>query len=161
MFLNLKSGITCLIIFIFTITFSAKSEVKLRSFYECENKDYNFEITQNDLTRVKLMGGEEYVASATKNQKLYKKKKKENTFQWGRIIVSESIQIRYFQVVLGKKMHVYSSRLNEKELASIVKLSKEDKVGNKLESLKAKIFYSKKPEYLGTLNCEIKNQIQY
>jgi hypothetical protein len=161
MSLNLKLGIPCLIIFLFIIIFSAKSEIKLRSFYECENKDYNFEITQNDLTRVKLMGGEEYVASATKNQKLYKKKKRENTFQWGRIIVSESIQIRYFQVVLGKKLHVYSSQLSEKELASIIKIAKEDKVGNELESLKAKIFYSKKPEYLGRLNCEIKNQIQY
>ena len=59
MSLNFKLAIPCLIILIFTITFSAKSEVKLRSFYECENKDYNFEITQNDLTRVKLMGGEE------------------------------------------------------------------------------------------------------
>ena len=109
------------------------------------------------------MGGEEYVASATKNQKLYKKKKKENTFQWGRIIVSESIQIRYFQVVLGKKLHVYSSQLNKDELASIIKLAKVDKVkvGNKLEKLKAKIFYSKEPKYLGTVNCEIKNQIKY
>ena len=57
MSLNFKLGIPYLIIFLFIIIFSAKSEIKLRSFYECENKDYNFEITQNDLTRLKLMGG--------------------------------------------------------------------------------------------------------
>jgi len=155
--MNLK--IFYLIIFFFLINFPVKSEDKFKLIYECEDESFNFEITQGDLTKVKLSNGKQLIAHAGSHSTGQK------TFEWGRVIISESIQVRFHQIYGTNRLVINKVELDKEELEAILKKAKEDKIGVELEKLKAEIFYKKwknnKSRKLGEIKCKLKKKIKY
>ena len=155
--MNLK--IFYLIIFFFLISFPVKSEDKFKLIYECEDESFNFEITQGDLTKVKLSDGKQLIAHAGSHSTGQK------TFEWGRVSISSSIHDRFHQIYGTNRLVIHRVDLDKEELEAILKKAKEDKIGVELERLKAEIFYKKwennKDGKLGDIKCKLKKKIKY
>ena len=141
------------------IIFPAKSEVKLRLIFKSKHNDNNFEITQNDITKVKFLG-REIVAHASKHDTGQK------TFEWGTVFVSNGELKRFFYSYGENRLIIFRIYLSKSQLELIIKKSKEDKTGKEMEKLKAQFFYEKytnneEIEKLGEMKCKLKKKINY
>ena len=142
-----------LLILIFII-FSFKTNAETKLVFECQKKQLNFEIIEDDIIKVKF-NSKEYVAKASKHNTGQK------TYEWALVRIPEDILIRYFYIINENRLIALKINLDKEQVNLIIKTSKEDKTGEMMEKLKAKFFYDKykkneKIKNLGEVNCKLK-----
>ena len=150
---NHKMGKLFISLFLLFIIFPAQSEDKLKLIFKCKDDRFNFEIIQNDITKVKI-GDLEIVSHASKHDTGQK------TYEWGLVNKSSGVLQRFFYIIDENRLVIFKINLNKEQLDLIYKKTEQDKIGKELEKLKAKFFYDEyrkgeKIEKLGEVECKL------